>query len=78
MKYKAIPMLLALATTVAAVEIDIPAYEAELDKIAEQRKAANSKLIVERGICVDTEKKEIILDEDLLLKGLRVIYEKNA
>lgn len=62
MKYKAIPMLLALATTLAAVEIDIPTYEAELDKIAEQRKAANSKLIVERGICVDTEKKEIILD----------------
>lgn len=62
MKYKAIPMLFALSATLFAIEIDIPTYEAELDKIAEQRKIANSELAVERGIAVDIKKKEIVLD----------------
>ena len=62
MKYKAIPVLFALSATLFAIEIDIPTYEAELDKIAEQRKIANSELAVERGIAVDIKKKEIVLD----------------
>lgn len=62
MKSKAILMLLTFVTTLLAVEIDIPAYESELDKLAEVRKQKNTRLVVERGIAIDIEKKEIILD----------------
>ena len=66
MKSKAILMLLTFVTTLLAVEIDIPAYEAELDKLAEVRKQKNTRLVVERGIAIDVEKKEIILFACLL------------
>ena len=62
MKTKLIAALLTTATALLAVEIDIPAYESELDKLVEKRKAENSQLVVERGICINLEKKEIILD----------------
>lgn len=63
MKIKAIAaVFLSVYSVLSATEFDITAYEAELDNLATKRKTENPNLITERGICIDLEKKEIILD----------------